>query len=69
MGWECPRCGRRYSPFTAECLMCGPGCQPKTDNQTSNSDLKTVHKRPQRPVQEPVFSEGDGWREEDQWRR
>lgn len=22
MGWECPRCGRVYSPFTAACAIC-----------------------------------------------
>lgn len=21
-GWECPKCGRCYSPFTAQCLAC-----------------------------------------------
>lgn len=23
-GWECPKCGRCYSPFTAACGVCGP---------------------------------------------
>lgn len=22
MGWECPKCGRCYSPFTAQCVVC-----------------------------------------------
>ena len=22
-GWECPKCGRVYSPFTSMCLYCG----------------------------------------------
>lgn len=21
-GWECPKCGRCYSPYTAQCLAC-----------------------------------------------
>lgn len=23
-GWQCPRCGRCYSPFTMQCFFCGP---------------------------------------------
>jgi len=23
-GWTCPKCGRCYSPFTAQCLVCPP---------------------------------------------
>ena len=22
-GWECPKCGRCYSPYTAQCAVCG----------------------------------------------
>ncbi len=22
IGWECPKCGRVYSPFTAQCAVC-----------------------------------------------
>ena len=24
MGWECPKCGRCYSPYTSECRYCKP---------------------------------------------
>ena len=37
MGWQCPGCGRCYSPFTASCGV----CQPRTVS-TSNSTISLL---------------------------
>jgi len=29
-GWECPRCGRCYSPTVTECTHCGQGTTDST---------------------------------------
>lgn len=37
-GWECPKCGRVYSPYTHMCPYCGP----KHSNETVTTDLPYV---------------------------
>lgn len=34
LGWECPKCGRVYSPLTSMCAHCGRSDQIKTNDQT-----------------------------------
>lgn len=34
IGWECPKCGRCYSPYTAQCVVCG--------QYTSSAGMLTV---------------------------
>ena len=31
-GWECPRCGRVYSPFVMMCLYCGGNKKRRMDD-------------------------------------
>lgn len=38
-GWECPKCGRVYSPTTIMCLTCP---QPIKTNITTNTPWNTV---------------------------
>ena len=40
-GWECPKCGRVFSPYTHMCPYCGP----KYSHETT-----TVPMQPQMPV-------------------
>lgn len=35
-GWECPKCGRVYSPSTCMCFYCGPNATPATTTFTTN---------------------------------
>lgn len=37
-GWECPKCGRVYSPYTHMCPYCGP----KHSHETVTTDLPYV---------------------------
>lgn len=36
-GWECPKCGRVYSPTTSMCYYCGNGTKTTTPNTTPPS--------------------------------
>jgi uncharacterized OB-fold protein len=36
MGWECPKCGRCYSPFTEKCSHC-----PETNTLVSSGTIQT----------------------------
>ena len=38
-GWECPKCGKVYSPTTIMCLTCG---QEVKTNITTNTPWNTV---------------------------
>lgn len=37
-GWECPKCGRVYSPYTHMCPYCGP----KNSHETVTTNLPYV---------------------------
>jgi len=34
MGWQCPRCGRIYAPFVAECERCNTPATTTTGTYT-----------------------------------
>jgi len=34
-GWECPKCGRCYSPFVMECSRCNNGPPKQTKEVAS----------------------------------
>lgn len=39
-GWQCPVCGRVYSPFTPMCYYCG-GEQKKETSTGTDTQIKT----------------------------
>ena len=53
-GWQCPRCGRCYAPWMAECPACNP------DNQMSKPYGLTANLKCKSPV--PPMLEGGPWR-------
>lgn len=38
-GWQCPICGRVYSPSTTMCYYCGSGQNYIYTNSTSNANI------------------------------
>lgn len=36
-GWECPKCGRVYSPYTSMCLYC-------KNNENKTGNFTTINK-------------------------
>jgi len=39
IGWQCPRCGRVYAPYVAECERCNSQTYPATTGTGTYSDL------------------------------
>lgn len=40
-GWECPRCGRVYSPWTEMCRFCGNGTTVTLNTYTATVNENT----------------------------
>lgn len=48
LGWQCPKCGRCYSPNIVLCTYCGPGYSVVTwpTGDSTNPDLGNVYVGP-----------------------
>lgn len=44
-GWQCPLCGRIYSPFTPCCLCCGGEVTIKTSTDTDSTGYNDWQKQ------------------------
>lgn len=42
-GWECPKCGRVYSPSTPMCLYCGGEQTTTVTSKTGGNGIPTVY--------------------------